>query len=255
MHQSIFTSVNQQLGYPVQWKALDTEGTSNNLYQGSNHIHVLVLRINAPQSLAFGVDRTREAQVLNMIQPYPWALKIIANNPEEGWCVMRHQGVNLSGSLLSTLEKNQLLQAVSDYQQIKYGYRDEQINYKQLFESYRVQLSQVTESDYWLEQLCLLEQYFSELPIVACCLTHHDLHTGNLCIQDEQIRLIDWEYAGIGNPWFDAYALHQYCQITPKEIHLLPAFKHFPELVFSQGLLVAGKVCALLEQLWYKVRA
>lgn len=254
MFQSIFDSVNQQLGCFVQWKCLETEGTSNHLFQGSDHQRVLVLRINAVQAMAFGVNRDREAAVLDQLQAYPWALEVVLNRPDQGWCVMRHQGVSLQGSLLTEIEKKQLLDIVSQYQQIKCGNSICTIDYDQLFTAYSTSLSESVEADYWLDLLRLLEQTIEQLPKVPLCLTHHDLHTGNLCLREAQIKVIDWEYAGIGNPWFDAYGLYQYCQISEKEIYRLPAFQSLSEAVFLQGLSKAGQACTLLEQLWYKVR-
>lgn len=254
MHQSILDAVNQQLNYAVHWKAWGTEGTSNSLYQGSNHQHVLVLRINAPESLAFGVSREQEAIILNAIQAYPWGLRVELNNPKQGWCVMRHHGMSLEGSDLTPLMKRQLLLAVSDYQQMGLDSNLSHTNYNALFSLYRKQLSTLTESSFWLEQLDQLEQGLQQLPVVPFCLTHHDLHLGNLCWQDNQIHLIDWEYARIGNPWFDAFALFKYCHITVDEIKKLPAWSHLSNVAFNQGLSQAERLSQRLEALWYKVR-
>lgn len=255
MHQSVLDIVNQQLNYSVHWKAWGTEGTSNSLYQGSNHQHVLVLRINAPESLAFGVDREQEAIILNAIQDYPWGLQVELNAPKQGWCVMRHHGISLEGVELTPLMKRQLLMAVSDYQQITLDAILKRADYNGLFNLYRKQLFSQTESSFWLEQLDQLEQDLQQLPIVPFCLTHHDLHLGNLCWQDNQIHLIDWEYARIGNPWFDAFSLFKYCHITLDKIAKLPALCHLSNAEFNQGMYQAERLCQRLDALWYKARS
>ncbi len=34
-------------------------------------------------------------------------------------------------------------------------------------------------------------------------LCHNDLLAGNLLVQDDSLRIVDWEYAGMGDRWFD----------------------------------------------------
>ncbi|MAC46875.1 MAG: hypothetical protein CMI12_08475 [Oceanospirillum sp.] len=252
MHESIFAQVNQRLEYPVHWLPLASKGTSNWLYQGSDHQQPLILRVNARDDLVFGVDRTCEQAVLSTIQPFPWSVQVIANEPKSGWCVMKHHGVGLEGSVLTCVMKLQLLNAVADCQSIM---SPPAISYPDLFEHYQKALNRLSDAAPWLEKLSCLVEVFQALPAVQSCLTHHDLHPGNLCWQDEQLRIIDWEYAALGNPWLDAAMLHNSCALDSSILMTLPAFKQFSEADFLNALQQAAQVNRLLEQLWYRVRA
>lgn len=252
MHESIFTQVNQQLEYPVRWLPLASKGTSNWLYQGTDHQQPLILRINARDDLVFGVDRVCEKAVLESIQAFDWAVNVIVNEPEQGWCVMGHHGIGLEGSVLTHAMKQQLLAAIEECQTIT---SPPQISYPDLFERYQKVLNNLSDAAPWLEKLSHLVESFQTLPAVEPCLTHHDLHPGNLCWQDEQLRIIDWEYAAVGNPWLDVAMLHSSCGIDTGLLNALPAFKEMEELTFIDGLQQAVQINRLLEQLWYRVRA
>lgn len=260
MHKAIFEQVNQQLGTQVHWLPLGQSGTSNWLYKGSDHHRVLILRINARNQLAFGVSRPRENAVLNAIAGQPWALEVVLNQPDQGWCVMKHHGLSLGGGAVSGEIAHQLTRAVADLQMIplpesEAAYRLSAIDYPELFRGYQHSLNREADPVVWLEELDQLVQIFAALPQTPECYTHHDLHPGNLCWQDGCLVLIDWEYAGIGNPWFDAACLHRYCGISSAVLHDLPAFSHLPLPVFSQGLQQATDAMLILEKLWYKVRS
>lgn len=258
MHEAIFDQVNQQLNVKVHWLPMSGAGTSNWLYQGSNHDQVLILRVNAQKKLAFGVSREREAAMLELIQGYPWAMRVFCNRPDLGWCVMAHHGLSLGPDTVTGAMRTSLLEAVSGLQQIDPPDALSQavrIDYPALFECYQASLNKASDPIPWLERLARLVQLVRSLPVVPECLTHHDLHPGNCCWRSKQIALIDWEYSGLGNPWFDVASLHHYCDIPAAELHGLPAFTHLSRPLFELGLQQAGDAVTLLEKLWYKVRA
>lgn len=267
MRNSIFEQVNQQLNSEVHWMPMSQAGTSNWLYKGGYRTRtarhcsqVLILRINAHDQLAFGVSRHREAQVLQQIAGQPWAMQVVCNEPDSGWCVMRHHGLSLGPEAVSGEIASQLLKAISELQQLPLPEDDEtmriaSIDYPDLFQRYQDCLNRESEPVVWLERLNRLVQIFGNLPDVGRCYTHHDLHPGNCCWQDGNLVLIDWEYAGIGNPWFDAASLHRYCGIEPTKIHQLPAFSQLSPPMFKLALQQAEDAMSLLEKLWYKVRA
>ncbi len=260
MHNAIFEQVNRQLNVPVHWLPLSQSGTSNWLYKGSNRSRVLMLRINAQRQLAFGVSRVREAHVLEVIADQPWAMQVLRNEPDKGWCVMKHHGLSLGPDAISGEIASQLILAISELQQIPLPESEDvrniaRINYPELFQRYQDCLNRESDPVVWLERLGRLVQLFASLPKVPDCYTHHDLHPGNCCWQDGHLVLIDWEYAGIGNPWFDAASLHRYCGIPSGAIHGMPAFSHLSPPMFELGLQQAQDAVLLLEKLWYKVRA
>lgn len=259
MHDLIFEQVNQQLGCAIHWMPLGHEGTSNWLYQGSDGYQVLVLRVNARNPVAFGVCREREAFVLQQLHGYVWAAQVVCSRPDLGWCVMKHHGLGLGADAMGLTIRQRLLNVVTELQLIQpsdagQALAELSIRYSDLFQFYQERLNRMSQPVLWLERLSRLIQLFVSLPQVTPCYTHHDLHPGNLCWQNGQLVLIDWEYAGIGNPWFDAAALAQYCSVPDAEIHRLPAFRPLSVPIFELGLQQAKDAITLLDMLWYKVR-
>jgi aminoglycoside phosphotransferase (APT) family kinase protein len=48
------------------------------------------------------------------------------------------------------------------------------------------------------------------------CLCHNDLVADNIVDDGEQLLLIDWEYAGIGDQWFDLAVIVQHHELAPE---------------------------------------
>jgi thiamine kinase-like enzyme len=45
------------------------------------------------------------------------------------------------------------------------------------------------------------------------CLCHNDLVAGNIIETSDGLKLIDWEYAGLGDPWFDIALVIEHHQL------------------------------------------
>ncbi|MGB1238983.1 MAG: hypothetical protein ACPG4U_12280, partial [Pseudomonadales bacterium] len=90
-------------------------GTSNRLFRADTQSQRLVLRLNASAELAFGVDRWREAQVLQSLQGFAWAPKVLLNAVAAQWCLMDYAGER---GVLDTPLKTQMLGVVGRVQQL-----------------------------------------------------------------------------------------------------------------------------------------
>jgi thiamine kinase len=88
------------------------------------------------------------------------------------------------------------------------------------------------------------------------CLCHNDVHHLNLMSDGKQLWLLDWEYAGIGDPFFDLAAVccyHDYSQALRNQ--LLLAYRG--ELTHVDSLRLQ-RMCWLfdyIKMLWLTVRA
>jgi len=127
-------------------------------------------------------------------------------------------------------------------------------DYQALFDSYRPQLQGLPIESLLVQLIDLLQLLIKRLPKVKSCLTHHDLHPGNLCIDQQSLIVIDWEYSGVGNPWFDAAALVEKFAVNEMQIGRLTAFSHLSQQELSKGLKQARWMMAALECLWYWAR-
>lgn len=257
-------SVNRFLRTHAQWAPLVSSGTTNHLFQAVIDNKKYVLRLNAEDHLAFGVSRKTEADILELIKDYSWAPQVIQNNWHEGWCLMLDHGPTIDTELPTADHQEMgsaLLEAISEWQLIR---PDSQLHnqcafdYARLFEKYRSALKAPSDKASSHDNLRLInnvENKLNTLPSTPQCLTHHDLHSGNICKDNNQFVILDWEYAGIGNPWFDAAALKNKFGILDADIAVLPAFKHLSRVQIKQGITGAVWLAEALESLWLAVRS
>ncbi|UZE96271.1 phosphotransferase [Alkalimarinus alittae] len=252
----MFESVNQFLGTPLPWRAIASKGSTNRLLSAQWGEEKLILRINAAADLAFGVSRESEAQILALVQGYRWAPKVIKNHWQEGWCVMQHHGETISRTACQAISPL-LIESVTQWQRIP-PVDSARFDYTALFNAYRSRLLNDLVDSAQTSYLLLLDELinrFGELPEVPLCLTHHDLHPGNICGHEKQLTVLDWEYAGFGNPWFDAACLHAKLGAPIAMVSALPAFQHLSHKTLKQGMTNAIKLTNVLESLWFSVRS
>lgn len=252
----IFKSVHQLLGVTLSWHPIVSKGTTNSLFSAQLAEQKLILRINAERDLAFGVDREVEDHILSLIQGYSWAPKVIKNNRQAGWCLMHDHGAAFTEEARETIIPG-LLQAIDQWQRIQ-PINSDQIDYDNLFNAYQISIKNNLNGAEQADNLLLLDRListFGDLPETPSCLTHHDLHIGNLCGDQAQLTVLDWEYAGFGNPWFDAACLSHKFNVRLSTIGALPAFQHLSQQALSQGMTNAIELIKVLETLWFAVRS
>jgi len=262
-------SINQTLGKPYQWQHF-AKGSSNTLYRGiltapdSTHSNV-VLRINGPAALTPGVNRQREDTLLKALAPFNWAPAILYNHLKAGWCAMRYYQP-LTQASLSHSQQQQLLLAIAQLQTIHPPTAHAitlKIDYADLWEDVYTPLIEQRQDQQAHARLTSIQQQLSRLPTLPQCLVHHDLHHGNLALyhalnqqaKDKQLILLDWEYGGIGNAWFDLAALARFFAISPSKIMELPALQWLTPQQKAQGLQQAITLSQHLDQLWHWARA
>lgn len=87
----------------------------------------------------------------------------------------------------------------------------------------------------------------------ALCLCHNDVHCLNI-VDAGGVRLIDWEYAGIGTPLFDLASVcvsHRYDESQRNQ--LLSAYAR-PDIACAEWLDQACELFAYVSELWTQVR-
>ena len=284
MQQHWQARINEVLQQNYQWSAF-AKGSSNQLFKGinqdSSNAPALIARINGANAITPGVNRQREAVLLDELKHCKWAPQIIRNAPEEGWCVMRCYEPLIAKSL-TALQQQQLLAAIAELQRIQPHNPDGllAIDYHQLIlENYQSLAVQLNDREA-LEQIAVFERGLLELPELPLCLVHHDLHMGNLALDtntdtestysesathkqilessalqsNKQVIILDWEYGGLGNAWFDAAAMHRFLKVSPEDLIKLPAFSTFNTEAFNHGLNAAIRLSETIDALWYWAR-
>lgn len=249
------------------------KGSSNSIFLGTlknnpndNLKKTVVLRINAPPKDTPGVVRQREADILNLIQPFAWAPQIISNEPNQGWCLMHHyesiDSAEKSAERLTDRNQAQLLAALDELQSVPVTSDELRYDYEALLgDTYRpiAIKRQDKQAIEWIETI---RNDLVTLPKLPACLVHHDIHIGNLVLarspdrdkSHAQLLILDWEYAAIGNPWFDASCLSRYLSMPADDIYSLMLFKTLDQATFKDGLQQADRMTEILQKLWYWAR-
>ena len=87
------------------------------------------------------------------------------------------------------------------------------------------------------------------------CLCHNDAHHLNV-IDTGRLWLLDWEYAGLGSPWFDLASVacnHDYGEVERRQ--LLRHYLGSDDPAALSGLDVACRLFDDIRKLWLAVRA
>lgn len=87
------------------------------------------------------------------------------------------------------------------------------------------------------------------------CLCHNDVHSLNI-VDDGTLRLLDWEYSGIGQPMFDLASIcayHRYDRAQRER--LLDAYLASPLVNAASQLDLACWLFEYVRELWLAVRA
>ncbi|OZG72258.1 hypothetical protein BTA51_16085 [Hahella sp. CCB-MM4] len=244
------------LGREVNWRPLHSQGDANPVLWGECDRRTLVLRLNADAQSAFGANRSMEWEVLKAIKSYSWSPDILHYELDEGWCLMEHHGLSLdqfgdeeSSHKISGYD-SQLLSAVNDMQKIL---AVPEFDYHSLFRYYRQRFQHQQDHQHLMQLEELIDDFF-HLPQTPNCLVHHDLHQGNFCLDQGRLVILDWEYAGRGNPWLDMAALVRYHRVSIEEISRLPLCQGMPGDRIRHYLALAARVNLSLESLWIAAR-
>ena len=254
------------------------KGSSNSIFLGrlkvalSKHSvegdlrKTVVLRINAPAQDTPGVERQREADILNLIKSHCWAPQIIRNEPEQGWCLMHHydsiQTQPDAPTHLPYEYQLQLLAAIDELQAVSVSADNLAIDYQYLLDETYLPLAVKRHDTLAQTRIQSIKNDLAALPALPACLVHHDIHLGNLvrsksaeiAESNTNLTIVDWEYAAIGNPWFDASCLSRYLSVPAERIHELALFNSLDQEAFRSGVQLADRMTETLQKLWYWAR-
>jgi thiamine kinase len=183
-------------------------GQSNQTFLLDAENTQLVLRLGLAGAELLGVDRRTELQVLLVAAEAGLAPKPLYAEPGSGLLVTEYvEGIKPDQSLFANPHWQTMLSKTIE------SLRELSVNlaphpYRQQMNSYWQQLSVAghpeIEQQYLnaISALDLLEASTATLSLV-----HHDLNTENLLIVNDQLMLLDWEYAGQGYTIMDDVAL------------------------------------------------
>ncbi|NLQ18960.1 phosphotransferase [Marinomonas sp. M1K-6] len=233
------------------------DGFSNKVYLIHWHqIPRLVLRIPSSDASAFGIDRSSENAVLlaavraGISPPVLWhddqgafACQFVSQ-PSLDWAVF-HQDKEIP----------RLAQALVQVHSLPMGQHHYDVF--DVIEHYLAGIlfhcgdnaSLLVEYDYLS---ALFRQLTPPDVFLAPVLCHNDLNPKNILMDSEQLWLIDWEYAGVGDPLFDLAVVVKSHNLDARQTTLLlhSYRSDLPEVESLKAIQTYVKAYGLREMAW-----
>jgi thiamine kinase len=217
----------------------------------------VVVRISTADEHALQLNRYSETQVLSLVQAAGIGAEVLLCAPERRLLVTRkldaqtltlealHDATCLS-SLALLLQRLHALDAPASVQ-----HTDLRTVLQGYWRSLQAQgLTQ--ESDTGAHAMSIAEE---SVNTGQSCLCHNDVHHLNLMSDGSRLWLLDWEYAGVGDPLFDLASVCCYHRYSPQQIaQLLQAYRGQIQDAEWQRL---QRMCWLfdyIKELWLAVR-
>lgn len=239
-------ALKEHFGETLSWTLMQTQGTRHHLFLAEFKTECWIARVEPKKQAAPGVDPFREHTVLNALREQDWAVSGELINPELGLLLMPFAGKVLARHELSVEQVEEICCAVRQMHRIS---NVPLLDYAEIFQRYRAVFKQ---SNPGMGQLVdETEALFTSLPDIGQCLVHHDLHSGNM-LWSGRLRLIDWEYAGLGNPWLDYATLERDIGLSLKQLQSFERLTGFEVEEMEHWLASAIQVIDQLETLWQR---
>jgi len=217
-----------------------------------------VVRISDASADELQIDRSSEAVVLQLVAPAGIGPEVLRCDPERGILVTRYLGPTWSARDAQSHENIErlagLLRRLHGLD-VPAGVRA--VDLAATVHGYLRTLDERgVNSGLTLPALrdCADETAMQLRKGSTPCLCHNDVHYLNV-VEGDSLRLIDWEYAGVGEPLFDLASLcvyHRY-QRSQRE-RLLSAYAASSEAVSWQRLELACWLFDYIRDLWMAVR-
>lgn len=202
-----------------------------------------VLRIAASNSLELGINREAEYQIQQLLEEQQLTPKVLYRAPDNSYWLREY----IAGHALSVDDLNlNTLQEMAAYlakiHQLAAPATIPVIDLKKKIQAYQQQLGIAPSHS------------SSALPRYSKFhLCHMDPTAANwIRTADNQLVLLDWEYAGLGNPLWDLVTLVQQAQLTAVQEQEFRAFiQQQDDCAWQQ----AKEEIRELAQLWYQLQA
>jgi thiamine kinase-like enzyme len=234
-------------------------GLTNVSWRVRTASEVVVVRLSNTEEQALQIDRESEATVLQLVARAGLAPEVLVCQPAQHVLVTRdagatwlpeqactHENIQRVGELLSRLHS---LAAPTEIRRVDLiatvqGYLDVLDQHGRMSEA-----SKPSKRQRAAEAASAVQQGVGE------CLCHNDVHSLNI-VDDGTLRLIDWEYSGIGERLFDLASIcvyHRYSKAQREA--LLRAYRGEPVDEAVRRLDLACWLFEYVRELWLEVRA
>lgn len=209
------------------------------------------LRCGRDNAYQLGINRWAELKILNLAQAHEVAPEVIYAEPASGILVYNWHDDFINPQLLSRDEQilliAQLARTIHELPIPDIGPMD-------LAQHCTSYFDQISTPPNWLFKLqkVMLKDY-KNLNYQPTCICHHDLHFAN--IQQNPIRVIDWEYASVGDPMYELAMIVQMNHYDEDTIKLL--LHHYNESAEVENFKKIKKMLPMVDYtclLWAMLR-
>ncbi|MGK0498413.1 MAG: thiamine kinase [Oceanicoccus sp.] len=239
-------------------------GLTNQSYCVQSPHSQWVLRINANHSHSLDINRQSELQAMSLaadegITPHchysdPHQRYLLTEYIDgEHWSLEKSQSVAGGQQLAQLLQKIHQLPAITAMLDV----REKIEKYWQgidMHSDMAMQLHALT--DQLEHHIVASQRLFSTQDNARLCLCHNDLLTENLIIKNESLYAIDWEYAAMGDPFFDLAVICEGQQLddsTAKQLLVAYLGRSFNKQDL-QRLAHQRVIYSYLALLWYALQ-
>lgn len=221
---------------------------TNQVYQltSKSSKKVWALRLNKHTNIELGIDRKREEEILNSIEGNAWAVK--PDFFQKDICLTQW----IHGQHFSLSSSEQLTELTDLITAIHCQPLESLVNTKPMRIDIQLirlmdQLTLKPTADFTQLLLKKVQQYQPPKDLSLC---HFDIHPGNLLISDSGLKLLDWEYASLGDRLIDIACVLEGFQLNnSKQKQFLNAFN-----LSTEQMQLPICLTQALSLLWYMNR-
>ena len=205
-------------------------GLTNESYRVTGGVENIVVRTSNREEVSLQINRASEAIVLKLVEQAGIGATVLLNQPNNHVLITRElSGRNLTieemreeknitriAELLrklhalevpTTIERMQLVKTLHEYWRVLGGWRDR-------------------------ETALLIAQESDRQTLRSLC--HNDVHHLNIIDNGNRLWLLDWEYAGIGDPYFDLASMCCYHDFNQQQQLML--LEHYASIKLASSL-------------------
>ena len=216
---------------------------SNKVYKVTSGYGSYGLRINNPSSTSLGIDRRNEASLLKMIEKQTWSpnVEYISSTVLLTRWYQQSSTIDSTGFLSNTMN---LLTSVHQFPVLDAN-NLKTLNVAEHISKYLAHIKTPLAFKDAVTNFC--SRYRIPEDKVLC---HHDWHRGNLIQTKNELILLDWEYAALGDPLIDIACFINGLQLKEPDIQLLTQKFNLNRERLQQTIALTE----LMSFVWYMVR-
>jgi thiamine kinase-like enzyme len=219
----------------------------------------VVVRINNPHAQALQIDRRIEAQILTTVGAAGIGPEVLLCDPNRHVLVTRYLGPACSAADLHAPSRLMRVGALlKRLHSVPASDQFGRVLWQDVIGDYTATLTTLNRDTPLLRDDLSARAHAVAVEIEnsagLVCVCHNDVHYLNI-VDNGGLRLLDWEYAGIGDPYFDLASVAFYHDLRLDERALL--LRAYEGEVNPASLQRLAKACFVFEyvhELWHEVR-